>query len=136
MNTIRDTLEVMLHRWPDAFALWVLVALAPLATLVICALLFRPKLSRRISFVRSSFALILGYPAAIVLLFVIPITVLNIFLVPVILDANPVSRTILSAPLTLANWLVWSAFWFAPLLWLVWSVAAPVFLARKWRGNV
>ena len=135
MSPIIDTFNALVHKCPDAFLIWGCLSIAPLAILVALALLYGPKLLNRMAFVRTSFALVIGYPTALILLVVVPLTVFNLFFTPVIFDAYPNFRGVLSAPVSLLNWVAQNAFWSAPIVWLIWLVASPIYLARKWRAH-
>ena len=133
MNPVLDTVLVAMERWPEEFIFWALFSILPIAFPVAIALLRRPRLTRPTIFALAAASRIIGYPALLCLLLVIPWVFFEIFLVPVIADAYPNLKTLMSWPLNVSNWLLWNAFWVVPLVWVMWVAVASYRYANSWQ---
>ncbi|WIV99628.1 hypothetical protein [Kinneretia aquatilis] len=134
MTPVTDTLAVMFEKAPEAFAVWILFGLFPILVPAIWAVVIERGMPRRARFVVAAATRIVGQPALLIILVGVPFFVFELLLVPVILDAYPLSRTILRGPLAVSNWLARNWFWLLPLLWPVWVGYATYLVRREWHG--
>ena len=117
---------------------WCWFALLPVLVPAIVAIVQRRELRGKGAYVWPTAARILGYPALFILLVGVPCFVLEIWLVPVILDAHPGARTIVRTVLAPLEWILANGFVLSiglMLLWPAWVVSAALHAARRLRGN-
>jgi len=131
MNVATDTFHAFAQRYPDAFGLWLFFGILPVVACVLWTLRYRSQAPRPWSVLSLTVACTLGYPAMLVVLLVLPVSVFSIFLAPAMLDAYPTWRTALLALLYLPEWFSRQAFWLVPIAWLCWVMLAPAAFIRK-----
>jgi len=136
MSPVADTVAAFLDRYGAAVVVWSWFALPPILVPAAIALARRRVLRGKARYVLASAAHIVGYPALILLVLLVPCVAADVFLVPALLDAHPASRTILAAPLAAGDWV--AAHWLVAdvasfLLWPAWVVAAALHGARRWQ---
>ena len=134
MTPVADTLAVLIEKAPEAFAAWILFGLVPILVPTVWALLSGSGMPRRVKFVVAAATRIVGRPALLIILVGVPCFVFELFLVPVVFDAYPVSRSILRGPLAVSDWLVHNWFWLLPLLWPAWVGYATYRVRKEWHG--
>lgn len=133
MNPVADTVVEMLHRMPEAFLAWGLFGVVPVLVPACVSVFVDARTSSKLKFTLSSAARLLGWPLLLVALFGLPWFVFELFLVPVLFDAYPVSKTILAVPLAATRWLVQTWYVVLPLVWLVWVTVGTARLQKAWR---
>lgn len=137
MSPAADTVGAFLDRYGASVFPWCWIALMPILVPAIVAVAQRRALRGRAGYVSTTAARVVGYPALFVLLVVVPWVGAEIFFVPALLDAFPLSRTILAAPLAMGDWVAanWLLLSFAALMmWPVWIVVMALRGARQWRA--
>ena len=134
MNPISDTLVAIFERHPLAFVLWVQFGLLPLLIPLVVAFARRPRLQQKARFVFSACARIVGYPAVLTILLVVPWASFQVFLSHVAYEAYPSARTLLSAASEFSGWCLRHWYYVVPLLWPVWVLVASVYAARRWHA--
>jgi hypothetical protein len=91
--------------------------------------------SSRLSFALSCAARLLGWPMLALGLIGLPWVAFDLYVVPVLFDAYPISRSILAAPLDLTRWVVRVGYLILPILWSLWLVIGTMRLRNSWRGK-
>lgn len=136
MSPVADTISAMLDRAPEALWAWVLFGLVPVLVPGLAALFVKAPAWSRLGFTLSCAARLLGWPLLCIALIGVPWTLFELFLVPVLFDAYPVSRSILAIPLALTHGLmsVWPVV--VLVLWTVWLVAGTARAQRAWRARL
>ncbi len=135
MSPVTDTIGAAIERWPLWFVFWGFFAVLPIAIPLAVAVFRRPRLKSPAKFATSAAARIVGYPAVLALLIVVPWVAFELLLVPVLFDAYPNSKSVLSFPLGVTHWVLWNAFWLVPLSWLAWVIAASIYYLRCWHAR-
>uniref|UniRef100_UPI001E322B2A hypothetical protein n=1 Tax=Pelomonas sp. KK5 TaxID=1855730 RepID=UPI001E322B2A len=135
MSPIADTVGEMLTRMPEAFGAWLLFGLVPVLVLGILSIFTMAGSSSRLKFTLSAAARLLGWPVLFVVLLGLPWVAFELFLVPVMFDAYPFSRAVLSVPLTVTHWLAWQSYWLVPLAWFAWVVITSLHLRKRWKAS-
>jgi hypothetical protein len=133
MSPVADTISAMYDRAPEAFWAWVLFGLAPVLVPALVSIFVKSPPTSRIGFTLSSAARLLGWPVLAIGLIGLPWFVFELFLVPVLLDAYPMSRAILAAPLAVTRWFVDVSFLLLPVLWVTWLLLGTLRFRRAWR---
>ena len=132
MSPFTDTVIALYEKAPDAFDAWVFFVLFPIIVPTVLALFAKRRVMEKSRFVLSTAAHLLGWPTLLVALLVLPCCVFEIYLLPVLLDAYPLSRSLLAAPLAVTNWATQNSFWLVPLLWICWVFYASWRSKRAW----
>jgi len=132
MDPVIETVGAIFKRWPFEAAMWSYLTAIPIAIPAIYSLLRKPRLARRPGFTMFTAALILGFPTALALLFVIPWWVFQVFVVPVIFQTHPIAMEVLKYPLAVSNWLTWNWPLTLPFVWLLWAISGTVLMGRRW----
>lgn len=136
MNPVVDTVTAMFHRMPEAFLAWGLFCVVPVLVPACASVFVTARASSKLKFTLSSAARLLGWPLLLLALVGLPWFVFEIFLVPVLFDAYPVSRSILAVPLAATHWLVQTWYVILPIVWLAWVAVGTARLRRAWREEL
>ena len=135
MSPVFDTVAALYAKAPDAFAAWLVFCLLPMVVPAALVLFAKRGAGAKFAFVLSAAARLMGWPVLFLALVGVPLFVLEVFLMPVILDAYPASRTLLSVPLAFMDLLIQNLFWLVPLLWLVWVFFGTIRFRRAWNAS-
>lgn len=132
MSPITDTLTEMVARMPEAFVAWFLFGVLPVLVPATLATFVEARPSAKVQFTLSTAARLIGWPALLIALLVLPWFAFEMFPVPVLFDAYPASRSVLSGPLAVTHWLTRQSNWLVPLAWLAWVFVAAARLRKLW----
>ncbi len=135
MSPIADTISAMFDRAPAALWAWVLFGLVPVLVPGLASLFVKAPARSRLGFTLSCAARLLGWPLLCIALIGVPWALFELFLVPVLFDAYPVSKSILATPLAWAHELM--SLWplVVPVLWIVWLAVGTARAQRAWRAR-
>jgi hypothetical protein len=135
MSPIADTFAELVARMPEVLAAWILFALVPVLVPGVLAMFMKGKLSTKMKFTLSVAARLLGWPVLLIAFVGLPWFAFEMFFVPVLFDAYPLSKFVLGGPLMATQWLTWQSYWLVPLAWLAWVFFASVRLRKCWEAT-
>ena len=132
MSPVSDIISTLYDKAADVFGAWVLFALFPVLVPALLALFAKGQQTGKLKFALSAAARLFGWPTLFIALLGPPWFLFEVYLVPVILDAYPWSRSLLSGPLSMTHWLTWNSYWLVPVLWVGWVLYGSLRFRRAW----